>query len=441
MPKPTFTFVDLFAGIGGFHAALSALDGKCVYASEIDEDAARVYERNWRLKPAGDITLAANDDIMEVPDHDVLVGGFPCQPFSKSGKQHGMDEARGTLFWNIAKVIEARQPSLVLLENVRNIAGPRHVHEWEVIITTLRQLGYRVSSEPLVVSPHRIHPEFGGRPQSRDRVLIAATHLGELRSQSNCEPEQLDLRGVGSNWDPQEWNLKQHLLLDKISQAEKVELALSETELRWVEAWNDFVVTMKKELKKGSLPGFPIWADEWVENGDLRIPQGTPTWKRNFLQKNSDFYTAHQSVLEAWLKRWDYLEDFPPSRRKLEWQAQEAKDLWSTVMHFRPSGIRAKKATYVPAMVAITQTSVYGPQRRRLSVSECARLQGLPDWFKFEDQSRSASYKQLGNGVNVGVVYNTIRAQVARDSDLIDKKMVRKILSAPPNPDLYLTSR
>ncbi len=165
----SFTFVDLFSGVGGFHAALGALGGECVYASEIDDDAARIYQRNWGLKPAGDITLAANDTTMQVPEHDVLVGGFPCQPFSKSGKQQGMDEARGTLFWNIARVLEVRQPSLVLLENVRNIAGPRHAHEWKVIIATLRQLGYRVSSEPLVVSPHRIRPEFGGRPQVRER--------------------------------------------------------------------------------------------------------------------------------------------------------------------------------------------------------------------------------------------------------------------------------
>ncbi len=94
----SFKFVDLFAGIGGFHGALSALGGECVYASEIDRAAARVYTRNWGLVPDGDITLAANDSTMNVPEHDVLVGGFPCQPFSKSGKQKGMEEARGTLF-------------------------------------------------------------------------------------------------------------------------------------------------------------------------------------------------------------------------------------------------------------------------------------------------------------------------------------------------------
>ena len=102
----SFKYIDLFAGIGGFHAALSALGGECVMASEIDKDAVKIYRSNWGIKPKGDITQLANESIVDVPDHDVLVGGFPCQPFSKSGLQKGMDEARGTLFWNIARIIE-----------------------------------------------------------------------------------------------------------------------------------------------------------------------------------------------------------------------------------------------------------------------------------------------------------------------------------------------
>jgi len=106
-------------------------------------------------------------------------------------------------------------------------------------------------------------------------------------------------------------------------------------------------------------------------------------------------------------------------------------------MHFRPSGIRAKKATYVPALVAITQTTIVGQQKRRINVREGARLQGLPDWFDFSDQSNSASYKQLGNGVNVGAVYNVLRAQVVRDLDLLDEEieLVQSILGSPDNPD------
>jgi DNA (cytosine-5)-methyltransferase 1 len=436
----TFKFVDLFAGIGGFHAALGAMGGECVYASEIDKDAARIYQRNWGLKPDGDITLAANEEVMEVPPHDVLVGGFPCQPFSKSGKQMGMEETRGTLFWNIARIIEVHKPSIVLLENVRNIAGPRHIHEWEVIIQTLRQLGYRVSKEPMVVSPHLIRREFGGRPQVRERVFIAATRIPAGKKDRNTDTEIPDLSAVMMNWDPQSWKLDKDLPLEKLSTiASKKDVALVDTEIKWLEAWNEFTEIMRVELKGEKLPGFPIWADDWVLTSKLTIPNGTPDWKENFLHKNAEFYTKHKKVLDAWLKKWNHLEDFPPSRRKLEWQAQNAKNLWETVLHFRPSGIRAKRPTYLPALVAITQTSIIAKQKRRITIREAARLQGLPDWFDFIDQANSLTYKQLGNGVNVGAVYNVIKAQVLRDLDLLGKsKLTDAILSAPANPDFVL---
>jgi len=439
----SFKYVDLFAGIGGFHAALSALGGECVYASEIDSHAAKIYQRNWGIRPAGDITLFANETNMEVPEHDVLVGGFPCQPFSKSGKQLGMDESRGTLFWNIAKIIEVRKPKLVLLENVRNIAGPRHEHEWEVIIRTLRTLGYRVSSTPLVVSPHKISPAHGGRPQSRERVLIAATLDSTQKNHLAVEPESLDLSHAYENWDPQSWNLKKHLPLETNLQVkEKAKLSLSQSEIKWITAWNEFVEMIIEKSGHEELPGFPVWADDFVDVKKLKISRGTPEWKANFLTKNAEFYSKHKKLINAWLKKWNYLEDFPPSRRKLEWQAQDSKNLWSTIMHFRPSGIRAKKSTYVPALVAITQTSILGSKKRRLSVSEAARLQGFPDWFDFIDQADSLSYKQLGNAVNVGVIYNVIKAQVLRDIDLLKDfpKLTKSVLSSPNNPDEVLSS-
>lgn len=439
----SFKFVDLFAGIGGFHAALASLGGTCVYASEIDKDASEIYLRNWGQRPKGDITKLANDEVMEVPPHDVLVGGFPCQPFSKSGLQKGMEEVRGTLFWNIAKIIEAHKPSLVLLENVRNLAGPRHIHEWNVIIHTLRELGYRVSDDPLIISPHQIHPNFGGRPQVRERVFIAATKVPENSTKFNARPAVPDLSKVMKDWNVQDWNLAKHLPLERITSKEKkAEVALNESEIRWIDAWDDFVVTMRKKLKDKPLPGFPIWVDEWVHLDDLQVPYGTPAWKENFLRKNSEFYTNHQRTLDAWMKRTKIKDAnlFPPSRRKLEWQAQDTKTLKETIMHFRPSGIRAKKPTYVPALVAITQTSIIGKQSRRLTVREGSRLQGLPDWFDFVGQPNSASYKQLGNGVNVGVVYNVLKAHVLRDVDLLAGKpaLLRSIIDSPDSPDEIL---
>lgn len=411
-----FTFIDLFAGIGGFHAALSGFGGRCLYAAEIDPAASAVYKRNWGIDPLGDITHVANDDRVTVPAHDVLAAGFPCQPFSKSGAQRGMDETRGTLYWNILRIIEERRPAVVLLENVRNLAGPRHRHEWEVIVETLRDEGYRVSDTPAVFSPHLLPPEMGGRPQVRERVFVTATRLPEAGLDQTAEPA-VSPRAV-AGWDPQSWDLQTDLPLDEDHDAPGC--SLTESERLWIDAWDEFVRLMWEAREGRRLPGFPLWADEWVTERRLRIPAGTAAWKADFLRKNAAFYTAHKDVIDPWAKRWGvYTDAFPASRRKLEWQAQDAARLWDTVMHLRPSGIRAKRATYVPALVAITQTTIVGPRERRLSPREAARLQGLPEWFDFGDQPTSSTYRQLGNGVNVGVVAHVLRKHVERDEELL----------------------
>jgi len=442
----SFKFVDLFAGIGGFHAALSSLGGECVMASEIDPNAVSVYKSNWGIEPVGDITKIANEQHVTVPDHDVLAGGFPCQPFSKSGYQRGMDEARGTLFWNIARIIEEKRPKIVLLENVRNIAGPRHKHEWDVIIRTLREQGYRVSSIPFIVSPHQIRRDFGGRPQVRERVLIAATRLPIGTRDLNLEPGLPDLKWAKTDWSQNDWDLNRDLPLERIvKSSEKESVALSVEERVWIDAWDEFVRTIRKDEANGPLPSFPIWVDAWPPID--RIPNGPdlPEWKQEFIDKNVTFYESHQNVLDEWLKKWKFLDKFPPSRRKFEWQAQNSETLWECIMHLRPSGIRAKKPTYVPALVAITQTSIVGKNRsskRRLTVREGARLQGFPEWFNFYGQKDSASFKQLGNAVNIGVVFQVMKALVDRDYDLLidAPELLRAITTAPHNPDLILAN-
>jgi DNA (cytosine-5)-methyltransferase 1 len=209
-----------------------------------------------------------------------------------------------------------------------------------------------------------------------------------------------------------------------------------------LEAWNEFILILKEKIGENITHGFPIWVDDWVHIDELVISRNTPDWKKTFLTKNSEFYTTHKKELDRWLKKWKNLEDFPASRRKFEWQAQDTKDLWNTVIQFRPSGIRAKKPTYVPALVAMTQTSILASQKRRLSVREAARLQGFPDWFDFVDQPESISYKQLGNAVNVGVVFNVLKALVIRDIDLLKNypELTRAIIGSPSNPDHVLGS-
>lgn len=428
-----FSYVDLFAGIGGFHATLAALGGEAVFASELDPEAAKVYQENWDMDVAGDI-IPLTEGRMGVPKHDVLTAGFPCQPFSKSGFQRGMSETRGTLFWNICRVLEERQPGVILLENVRNLAGPRHANTWATIIRTLRDLGYKTSGVPTVFSPHLLPPDLGGRPQTRDRVFIAATYVGQERAWAEANNDLSVRREPVDGWDPLAWDLESALpLQDESEVPEKYRLSSAESE--WIAIWNDFIETVRQSSGTDRLPGFPIWADAFTTTP--AIAADTPGWKANFLRKNSALYSANQVAIDAWLARHDGLSHIPTSRRKLEWQAQDATSLLDTIMHFRPSGIRAKKPTYTPALVAITQTTVLGERGRRMTPRETARLQGLPDWFDFGDQPDAATYKQMGNGVNVGAAYYILRKHVLdniTDVQQVAPGLAESVTTAPLTP-------
>ena len=454
----TFRFIDLFAGVGGFHHALEGLGGECVLAVEWDSACREVYqaafpEMEWvpdirEAQPAGggpalvgdirtitrnaDGTDATPDEIRaRVPAHDVLCAGFPCQPFSKSGGQLGVrDQTRGTLFFDIMEIVRAREPRFVVLENVPNLVGPRHRQTWRLIIDALREAGYRVSSEPVIVSPHRLPPQHGGSPQVRDRVFILAVRDPEL---AEGEIPPLVARPPFVGWDPAHWSLE-HVLRHDGNGGD-----LRPVELMWLNAWDAFV----KGIPDDALPGFPLWVDAWTE--EPVIPPGTPAWKEEFLRKNSRFYVEHREFLDSWMEEaWDSagttVRDFPPSRRKFEWQARsvhrtrKGRTLWDLLIQLRPSGIRVKAPTYFPALVAITQTSIVGSQRRRLTPREAASLQQLP-WEPFvrAGVDDAAIYKQVGNAVNVGVVRFVTKTLIEtyglhpseqRDADVIQMPLI-----------------
>ncbi len=163
--NPKFTFIDLFAGIGGFRIAMQNLGGKCVFSSEIDNYAKKTYDANFGEVPFGDITKIDEND---VPEHDILCAGFPCQAFSIAGKRKGFkDETRGTLFFDIARIIEAKKPKAFFLENVKGLTNHDKGRTLKTILRVLREdLNYYVPE------PKIINAKDFGVPQNRERIFI-----------------------------------------------------------------------------------------------------------------------------------------------------------------------------------------------------------------------------------------------------------------------------
>lgn len=166
-----FTYIDLFAGIGGFHIAMDRLGGKCVFASEWDEDCRKTYYENFKNNVelfgknnnfVGDITQI---NPLEIPDHDVLCAGFPCQPFSQAGQKKGFEDTRGTLFFNIASIIKAKKPKAVFLENVRGLLNHDNGKTFSVIKNTIEELGYSFNYKIIKASDFNC-------PQHRPRLYM-----------------------------------------------------------------------------------------------------------------------------------------------------------------------------------------------------------------------------------------------------------------------------
>jgi len=160
--KPEFSFIDLFAGIGGFRIPLQAINGQCVFTCEINPHAQKAYQLNFGDQPQGDITTL---DLNLVPEHDVLTAGFPCQPFSISGKMKGFEDTRGTLIYNVFQIIDLRKPKVVFLENVKHLLHHDNGNTLKTITRDLEHLGYVVSAKVLNAS------DFGV-PQNRERIII-----------------------------------------------------------------------------------------------------------------------------------------------------------------------------------------------------------------------------------------------------------------------------
>lgn len=383
--KREIRYIELFSGIGAFSQAINnikKIEAKCVFAADIDKNCAKVYKNNYGIDSLCDLT---KKNEKEIEKHDFCFFSPPCQAFSKSGKQKGFEDTRGTLIYEVFRILDKHHPKYILMENVRNLVSHDDGKTIEIIMKSLHNLGYRTSEKPLILSPH-----YFGIPQTRERAFLP----GIYDPNNTLKPLKFEFDNFFSKDECDLSQIIDHSFDDDPS------LRISKKEELVINAWNDFYKGIDVKII-----GFPIWYDYFF---DKSIDLNMPDWKKNFIIKNKDLYKRNEKFINSWAKRYNYLRDFTPTQRKFEWQAgTKISNIWDGVIQIRPSGVRVKAPTTLPALVAIVQIPIIGKLKRRLSVKECSKLQSFSNDFK-PDGNKQNAYKQFGNSINVTVLQNVL---------------------------------
>ncbi len=406
MEKRIVKFIDLFAGIGGFHESILKVfpSSNCIAAVEYDIIAQQVYKNSFNILPLGDINsnevINELDKIIKENDgFDILFAGFPCQTFSKAGKREGFnDETRGTLFYRIEEILQKHKPKYILLENVRNLVGHKSGEKksMEIILEHIRNIGYAVDYS--ILSPHRLKPN--GIPQLRERVFIYGilneNHDNITKIKKNIENHFYKNKNVKIALKTA---VEKYLIPNYTNDKN---YKLDEHTLNVLNVWEE--LNRKLQVSNKQLIS-PIWLDTIFLNKDINSDL---IWKKNLVLKNKSFYDENKKVLEEWYSKHNKLETFNKTQRKFEWNANNTiKSIFDGIIQFRPSGIRVKKPDYFPTFVAINQKPIIGWQKRYISPEEIKKLYGFQH-VKLGNNI-SESYKQLGNSVSADVAAVVIR--------------------------------
>lgn len=332
--------ISLFAGIGGFDLALTKLGHQIVYANEWDKYAANTYERNFNIRPdTRDIKTVKES---EIPDHDLLVGGFPCQTFSIAGKRLGFNETRGTLFFDIARILKHKRPRYFILENVKGLLTHNSGETFQTILGVLTNLGYELQWQVL-------NSKNFGVPQNRERVFI----IGNIRGTGR--PKIFPIRATD----------KIHSKPHKAE--EKIHSIASTLTARQFSSWNGNYL---QEITKNKTQGYRVYNPKGISV--------TLAGETGGMGAKTGLYAIPVLTPDRGNKR--------QNGRRFKENGEPMFTLTAQDKHGIYDGIKIRK----------------------LTPTECERLQGFPDnWTA--GVSDTQRYKQLGNAVTVNVVHEIVK--------------------------------
>lgn len=372
-------YVSLFAGIGGFDLALNRLGHECVYTNEWDKYAAQVYEKNFKHQPdTRDIKLVSTG---EIPDHDLLVGGFPCQAFSIAGKRRGFAETRGTLFFDVARILKDKRPRYFILENVKGLLSHDSGKTLQTILGVLSDLGYEYQWQVL-------NSKNFGVPQNRERIYIVGNIRGAGRPKIFPITDQTETNLGGDQ-----------KFVDLQLMGAKITSTTRTIQARYHKGYS---------TRDGENSGVLVGTLRTHKDGEgfRQIKSGiSPTIPARAREDGSG-----QPIVALREVRSDEAKKIRSEMIKngKDWSPRRSKNFMA-----RTDGLIGT----VTAARNYDTTLLDELSVRRLTPIECERLQGFPDnWTKFGlmgggivEMSDTQRYKQLGNAVTVNVVYEVAK--------------------------------